>query len=303
MKVSKNQLKQVRYFFEYILALPLFFVLKFLTFKQKSKLGSFLGRHVMYPFVKRYQKKRYNILKKNIGIIYKQNFTPQQEDEIIKDYCSNTVKIFTESFAHKQMTEEWLKKNIQVSGAEKLAQAYKDGKKIILTSAHIGNWEVARQHFHTIYGIKMTVLYRKQNNTMLDEEYMKVRQHAELIEKRDKSALKKMIASLNERRMIVALLDQPDRTHGTPINLFGKKTYFPSAITKLAMRNDAVIFCGYCHRNPENQDTFTLTIEEPVQYNSNSTPEEVTQDIFRNFEKWIAKNPTQWFCMIQDIWK
>ena len=126
MKLSKNQLKQIRYFFEYLLAIPFFLMLKPFNLKQKGKFGMFLGEYVMYPILKWKQKKRYNILKKNIGIIYKEKFTPLQEDKIIKEYCSNTVKIFTESLGHKQMTKQWLKKNVQTKGIEKLVEAHRN---------------------------------------------------------------------------------------------------------------------------------------------------------------------------------
>ncbi len=303
MKLSKNQLKQIRYLLEYILAMPFFLILKPFSVKNKGRFGTFLGRFAMYPFLKYKQKKRYNILKKNIGIIYKEEFTEKQKDDIIKNYCSNIARIFTEGLGQKQMDKKWLTNNVTVTNLEQFINAYKQGRKIIIASAHIGNWEIAHKYLYEVYGINVTILYRKQNNIMLDEVYVKNRRHVELIEKRDKSSLKKMIKSLNDGRVVVVLLDQTDRTHGVPIQLFGKTTYFPSAITKLAIKNDAYIFCGYCHRNSENGNTFGLSFEEPVIYDKTSTPQDITQKIFTIFEKWITKYPTQWFCLIQDIWR
>ncbi len=303
MKNYNNQLKQIRYFLEYILIIPLFWAMHPLSIKAKSCFGIFVGKYIMYPFLLLKGKKRYAIIVKNLEIVLNKKLSITEAKRLVKEYSSNIVRIFTEGLGQRQMTKQWLIKNVEVHNIERLLEAHRNGRKIIIPSAHIGNWEIAHKYLYEVYGIKTTIIYRKQNNIKIDASYVKKRSHIELIEKRDPSALRKMVKSLASQHVLVVLLDQRNQTNGSPIEFFGITALFPTAISRLALKSNSDIYCGYCHRLPHNTHKFCLSFEEQTIYGKNSTPETITHNIFKQFEKWITAHPTQWFCLIQDIWR
>ncbi len=302
MKLSKNQLKEIRYFLEYILVIPFLLIMRPFSIEAKSRFGVFVGRFIMYPFLLwNGGKKRYTILVKNLEIVLGRKISTKEAGTMVKEYCANIARIFTEGLGQRQMTKEWLVNHVSTKGINELIAMHKSGKTIIVPSAHIGNWEIAHKYLYEVHGIQTTIIYRKQNNLRLDHAYVKERTHVELIEKRDPSALKKMLKSLNNNRILVILLDQRDQKNGEQIEFFGNKAPFATAIARLAIKNNAYIYCGHCYRLGNNK--FILSTEKPIIPSEHSTPHGITQEIFNHFEQWIKNNPLQWFCLIQDIWK
>lgn len=302
MLFSKNQQKKVRYFIEYILALPFIFIVKKLPLRLKTVAGKFLGRFLMYPILKFFIRDRFNIIKKNLQIVHNKKFFQKQLNIMVKDYCQNIATIFTEGFGQKQMTKQWLEENVSTKNLEVLVKLVKDGKKVIIPSAHIGNWEIAHKYLYEVCGIKVSIIYRKQNNEILDYAYVKERSHVDLIEKRDPASLKKMLKSLNANRVIVILLDQRVAT-GEKIQFFGKDAKFSTAISRLAIKNEVVLCCGYCKRTLNQIKPFSLVFEDGIDAKKENCATKLTQKTFNKFEKWIKESPTQWFCLIQDIWR
>lgn len=303
MKFSKNQLKEVRYFAEYILALLLYAIILPFSIKNKGNIGEFCGKFIMFPFVLFVKRKRLQILFKNFEIVCGK--IPDERKKIMaQKYCSNVARMFFESIGTSMMTKQWLKQNVITENLENLVSAYNKGEKIIIVSAHIGNWEIAHKYLCEVYNMKTAVLYRRQNNIKISDLFYTTHQnYTQMIEKRDPSALKKMLQSLKENKVIVVLLDQKDNTNGSPVRFFNHDVNFPKAIVRLAVKNNAQIHCGQCYRLESDSSKFHFKMENPIITDNNSNEQEILQKIFNFIEIWIKEKPLQWFCMIQDMWK
>lgn len=257
-------------------------------------------------------------MKKNLVIITKKIHTNKQYSSLLKRYCTYIARVFFSTIHHNQITQEWLIKNVTEKGFDELIKAHKNGEKIIMTSAHFGNWEIARDYFTKVHDLPLTVMYREQNNLKLsklfyghhrkntnDNEITRkgknsahYRGNIKMIEKRSKTALKQMLQSITEGRIIVVLLDQKDIHSTTPIEFFDQEAFLPTAISRIAIKNGCKIFA--CHCTAQN---FTLHCDAILDAKSFQNEVDLTREIFKTFEKWIAANPTNWYCLTHDLWK
>ena len=298
--LKNQQRKKIKYTTQYILAKTLFIITNHLPFPFKTFIGRLIGKFILYPYLKHFEKRRYKIFQHNISIIKKKNIPNKKQ--LFKQYCIYASKIFLQTFNPIKLTPQWLKKNIKENNLEELINSHKNGNKNIIISAHFGNWELAQNYLSKVHNLPLTILYRKQNNIKLNNIFYQNRSNnIELIEKRNRNSLKNMLQSLNNNRILVILIDQKDQSHGSNIQFFNKTAKIPTAISRIAIKQNCKIFLTHC-----TAQNFTIQCTKTIQANNfENSPQgetKLTQEIFHEFEKWIDANPTNWYCLTHNIW-
>lgn len=109
-----------------------------------SVLPVFVGRWIAYIFAKvsRWTKSRaYVTSKTNIELCLPE-LTKEQQQEIIHQSLINTGRLFTEAAKVwcRKDAEKWLD---NIYGEEAVKATLESGKGVLITGAHLGNWEVA----------------------------------------------------------------------------------------------------------------------------------------------------------------
>ncbi len=295
--LKKQQLKRIGYILEYTMTATIFFIIKHLSFKSKSFASFVIGRFAIYPYLRFIEKKRFNIFKNNINIVSNKIFSNKEHLHLFKKYCTYITKVFFTTTHQNQFTKQWLENNVKEENFEQMLQAHKNGEKIIITSAHFGNWEIAQHYLTKVKNLPLTVMYREQNNIRVSKLLYNNRKDIQLIEKRNKSSLKQMLQSLNSGRIVIVLLDQKDSLNGSPIQFFGKTTMLPTAIARIAIKNQCKVFTCKC-----TAEHLTISCENAIESENFSDETILTQAIFKTFEKWISANPTNWYCLTHNIW-
>lgn len=277
----KNILRKIKIYIEFFIFICLLKVLTIFTFNQSSKFGS-----ILVGFFGRYT--RYNkIINNNLSVL---NFNKNLIDEITIKNLQQTGRVFFEFLNLEKF--DW--NNLEVKNNYNLEKIKNYRGSRIFISAHIGNWEITRNHLLN-QGFSLHSVYRQANNSKIDNfiQSKRYKENAFFYKKGSESA-KNMIKALKNNEDLALLVDQRDSS-GPFINFFGKEAYTTDGFASLALKYKTMICPVYTVRN--NDNSFQFIYDNPLPYNEfkNCDSKKLTQKIYSDYyEKWIFKNPEQW---------
>jgi len=286
----------------------LLYVALFKTFRFLIRV---LPRSVTYAFAKMlarliymFDKKHRKIAEVNLALAYGDTLSPKEKEKIIKSVYLNLVLSLVDFVRNQGISREKLLEKVTFKNDAVLEQALKAGRKVILVTAHYGNWELVALSIAAKFG-KMTIIGRDLDAPRMNEILKENREQfdIELIDKT--GAMKSMIAALKNDRMLGLLVDQNTaENEGLLIDFFGKPARHTPSAAILARRFDAVIIPVFM--TTEDHAHYTLTFYDPIE---TERTEEKENDILRSVqkqatitEKVIRTKPEEWFWLHQR-WK
>jgi KDO2-lipid IV(A) lauroyltransferase len=183
---------------------------------------------------------------------------------------------------------------VETRGFEHVDRAVAAGRRIIVFSGHIANWEIAMlagiQH-----GISVAQIYRAGNNPLLDRMITRFRgDEGELIPK-GRVAARRAIAALRRGTHLTLLADQK-MNDGIPVPFFGRPAMTAPALAVLALRFD----CDVLPARVERLDgaRFRLTVFPPLPVTRSGEPHAdaaaLMAQVNATLEEWIRDRPEQW---------
>ena len=194
-------------------------------------------------------------------------------------------------------------KKLLSKGKENLQKALDSGKGIVLTSAHIGNWEIAMVYMAKM-GIKVNGLVKRIKNPYFDDFINNLRRKngAKIIY--SENALKGTLKALKNKEMVCFLMDQNARDNGYQMPFLNKTASVFSGGVKLAIKAKAVILPAYAIRDPKGN--FIFYFEKPIFSDEYNNDEEsvykILQKVNLSIENIVLKYPEQWF-WVHKRWK
>jgi KDO2-lipid IV(A) lauroyltransferase len=178
------------------------------------------------------------------------------------------------------------------------------GKGSIIFSGHLSNWEIGLRALRD-YGLKVAVVFRRLNNTLLEPRYtenLRKKIGIGMIAKQDGAAFN-IVKSLRRGENVVILADQRDEMNGLLIDFFGRKAYTSRSIYVLAKRMKVPVYGLRVIRKNSVSSKFIMDTEEECYSTENISEEEFLSKCINGvLEKWIGEHPEQWF-WIHNRWK
>ncbi len=190
---------------------------------------------------------------------------------------------------------EW----IGYEGLENYQGAKRDGRGILVATAHLGNWELSA-FAHALLTEPMNALVRPLDNPLIDDLVEARRTHSgnRLIYKKD--AARTILKALQNNEAVGILIDQnTSASEGVFINFFGKPACAGSAFAKLAHRSKAAVIPGFALWNEQTR-RYVLRFYPRVEMTGDVQAD--TQRIHSVFEEVIRESPDQWM-WIHRRWK
>lgn len=284
------------------------YVLLFKTFRFLIRV---LPQRVTYGFAKvlawiiyMFDKKHRKIAKVNLDLAYGENMSEEEKERIVKAVYLNLVLSLVDFVRNQGISREELLGKVTFENDEVLKKALDEGRKVILVTAHYGNWELVALSIAAKFG-KMTIIGRDLDAPSMNEILKENREQfdIELIDKT--GAMKSMIAALKNDRMLGLLVDQNTAANeGLLINFFDKPARHTPSAAILARRFDAVIIPVFM--TTEDHQHYTLTFYDPIETDKSEDKE---QDILDSVQKQatitehvIREKPEEWFWLHQR-WK
>ncbi len=287
MKIPKPILR-VRYFIEYILILPIFWLIRILPHSMLSPIAKFAGSMLfMLPSVRK-------LLCANIRIAFPEK-TDNEVRSIARGSAVNLI-LTTLEFAWFIDRPAMLERYVDFPENERniTEKHKKTGHGLIWATPHLGNWELAGLKFRHDANIPFAVVVRPLNNIFLNRilHSGRISEGSRVIP--DKGAVKGMIKALKDGCFIATLVDQNSRARdgGIFVNFFGLPVPTSRAPAMFARKLNTPVAVGGCIRKGARYEMFAVELPKTAaEYGSD---EDLIQDIMVVNEKLIRQYPEQY---------
>ena len=286
-------MKIVKYFFEFLFILVLFFIFKILGYKLSSNLGAFIGS--LFGPLFRSKKKILTNIKKALPKVDEKNI-----ELIVKKMWKNYGRILSEYVFIKNFRNPISNKFLTVEGQEILNQLKQSRESVVFISGHFNNFELMAMQIEKS-GINLAAIYRPLNNIFLNKIMERIRKKY-ICKKQIKKGLggtRELLRLFKENYSVALMIDQRV-SEGIKVNFYGQKASTTTIPAQLAKKYGCKIVPIYIERI--NSIHFKMTINKPIHYNKESTIEEITQNLNKWLERMILVNPSQWIWS-HDRWK
>jgi KDO2-lipid IV(A) lauroyltransferase len=183
---------------------------------------------------------------------------------------------------------------VETHGFEHMDRAVAAGRRMIIFSGHIANWEIGMLAA-VQYGAPVAQIYRAANNPLVDRMITRFRGGGELIPK-GAVAARRAIAVLRRGTHLTMLADQK-MNDGIPIPFFGRMAMTASALASLGIRFDCDILPARVERLGGAR--FRLTVFPPLPLprsgDHHANVATLMTRVSQTLEAWIRDRPGEWF--------
>jgi len=222
---------------------------------------------------------------------------------LIKNY-QNYARYYFDLF--KNPSE--LSKSFDRASFEHLAETVKkhldNGKGMIITTMHYGNWDLGGAILASYFPGKVTVVVEELSGGAF-KWFTESRSSwgMNVIKSTD---LKGMLKVLKSGNLLVLVSDRDlEKTGFNPL-FFGSKAYIPSGPAKLSLITGAPVLFAVFKRNPTDIFKYELSWDNTLinSENLSRTPEneeKLTKELVSKFETVLKQDASQW-CMLQKVW-
>jgi KDO2-lipid IV(A) lauroyltransferase len=217
---------------------------------------------------------------------------------IVRSVFRNFGKYLVEFFRMPAFTKEFIRKNAVVENQHLLDEALKQGKGVIIITAHIGNWELGGFALGRM-GYPLTAIALPHKERSVNELFNQQRAEGGVTVVPASSAIRRCIRTLKENGIVALLADRDFSATGIPMLFFGKKTMIPRGAAMFAYRTGAIVLPMFLTRVAGEK--FRISIEEPLDLPKDR--HEMNEKEFTNrfmaqqvavLERKIKEDPSQW---------
>lgn len=288
----------LKHTFEYGALRSIIFVINLLPVRIILWFSALLGRFawIVFPF-------RLPVTYKNISNVFP-DMDHREKMRILKKTYLQFTKTFSLIFIlHRKELRELLT-NTVVSGQDKVTEALRQGKGVILTTYH-GCWFEAYFAWFNISGLPTSLIYQKQANPYSDGYFVRQRRrHGTSLEHLPSNAgMSEFEDALKRNRLLIISLDQRYSGKGTDIEFFNKPLRCAKGSAVLHLRTDAPVLTSvyYMKKGRLHIDFDTVNLPEYDEVNEENIQDICTRSISM-YEPHIRQYPDQWFSLFHRLW-
>jgi Kdo2-lipid IVA lauroyltransferase/acyltransferase len=184
---------------------------------------------------------------------------------------------------------------VETHGFEHVDRAVASGRRMIIFSGHIANWEIGMLAA-VQYGISVAQIYRAANNPLVDRMITRFRgDGGELIPKGTVAA-RRAIAVLRRGEHLTMLADQK-MNDGIAVPFFDRTAMTSSALASLALRFDCDVLPARVERLGGARFRLTVFPALPLPRSGDHRADVATlmTRVNQVLEEWIRDRPEEWF--------
>jgi|TARA_B110000444_G_C18795971_1_gene574878 Kdo2-lipid IVA lauroyltransferase/acyltransferase len=279
-------MKQIKYFFQYIVILFLFIIFKILGLKYSSILSGYIVK--LFGPIFRSNKISYS----NIGKAFP-DLKDNQKNHILKKMWNNYGAILAEyMFIKKFRTDLKFQKRIKVINKEVLEKIILNKKPVIFVSGHFNNFELMAMQIEQS-GIDLAAIYRPLNNNFLNPIMEKIRKKyiCKHQIKKGISGTKELLKCFRKNISIALMIDQRV-SEGIACKFFNQEALTTTIPAQFVKKFNTEIIPVHIERFNENN--FTIEFSNPLDFSDDESIYDITLKLNKVLEKMILKNPDQW---------
>ncbi len=276
---AKKKFKLHRYVLYYLL-IVLRQVFQLFPYETGVRFGGWAGRMAFHLLAKERHK--------TLGHLRFAFGAEKTEDEIFR----LAEKVFTNygmTVAEMALIDKLIprfEQYVTMTGKEHLDRGLAAGKGIIITTAHLGNWEIMGG-FNALRGYPLTVIARKIYFEKYDRLLVATRKKMNVEVIYRDGPVKTMFKVLRQNRILGMVVDQDvDTIDGIFVDFFGHPAYTSIAPVRFAMVSGAVIVPAFCVRQGLKH---RIIVEPAIEWTQGADDAET---IRINTQRWVSVQET-----------
>ncbi len=187
------------------------------------------------------------------------------------------------------------KKYIYPVNIEKVFNAKKEGKGVIILTAHLGNyeWGAAMLRF---FELPLTVISLPYRNKYITNFYERRRTQKGMKVVYIQNAIIESIRALKKNELLALLGDRVFTDESMEVSMFNKKTLIPIGPFYLSYRTNAPIIPSFALK--EKDGKYHVYFEDPIKFEGKTLEE--SRKLYINkwieiLEKYVRKYSEQWY--------
>ena len=276
----------------YKLFLAVVFILRNLPKSLRRAFFRFLA-NMGYLFAK----KTNRIIETNLNFVFENSLSKDEIKQIQKYSYFNMVLWAQSLIENLDISDEELKNTVEIENAHIIQDLRKEGKPLILISAHYGNIEMLSCYINR-FVTPLHQVARESNFEEIDEFIVKSREASGSKIVFKSGALKKLVKALMQKEVVSLIIDQNiNSREGEEVLFLGKKAYQTSSSASLARKFDAYIV-PLAIFNQENYK-YKIKIYEPIvpikTQNEKDDIKKISQLEANAISDIIKEDKKQWF--------
>ena len=278
-------MKQIKYFFQFLLIILFFSLFKILGCRISSAIGGKLFE-IIGPL---FRSKR--LIISNINKAFP-DIDLKNLNRISKLMWNNYGRVFAEYMFIKDFRIGKLNKNIEIEGQEILEDIKKKNQQVVFISGHFSNFELMAMHLEKT-GINLSAIYRPLNNNFLNKIMVSIRKKyiCKNQIKKGIGGMKKLV-SLKKDNYSTALMIDQRVSEGVRSNFFNQEALTTTIPAQLIKRFNIPVVPIFIERI--NEINFRITVKKPIFFTKESSLEKITNELNLNLEKMILHKPEHW---------
>ena len=225
--------------------------------------------------------------------------TRRERLAIVRDMMRSYNRMMFEFFRLPHLTRDELLHTIEVVGREHLEQAVARGRGVVITSTHIGNWELAAVVI-AHWGYRLHAVAGVQLSRWLTPAVRETKAELALDTVAPEDGFRKLLRALEHNDLVALMVDGDIFAQGTRVDLFGRELEFPAGPGVLAQRTGALIICGYCERIAPGR--FRIVMEPALDPATFADTTALVKAVASTSERHIREHLDQW-CIFRPLWE
>ena len=278
-------MKNIKYFFQFILIVILFSLFKILRLKLSSAIGGKIFEKIGPLFRSK------NLIHSNIKKAFPE-IELKDLNRITKLMWNNYGRVFAEYMFIKEFRNDKTNSKIKIEGQDVLEEIKRKNKSVIFISGHLSNFELMAMQIEKI-GIKLAAIYRPLNNIFLNQimERIRIKYICKLQIKKGIGGIKKLI-TLKKDNFSTALMIDQRVSQGIKSNFFNQEALTTTIPAQLVKKFKLPIVPIFIER--VDDINFKLVVKKPINFESTKSTQEITDELNKILEKMIIYKPEQW---------
>ena len=205
---------------------------------------------------------------------------------------NNYWSVFAEYIFIKEFRNGKLASNIEIEGKEILEEIKNTNRQVVFISGHFANFELMAMQIEKS-GIELSAIYRPLNNIFLNQiiEAIRKKHICKNQIKKGIGGLKKLI-TLKKNNLSTAIMIDQRVSEGILSDFFNHKASTTSIPAELVKKFNIDIVPVYIERI--EGINFKIKIYKPLNFNEESSVQNITDKLNQILETMIVKKPEQW---------
>ena len=250
----------------------------------------------------RLAKKKRQIAERNLLLAFGGEKTAGECERIVRGVFAHFGRSAVAFLRAPMLSPQALSAQVTIEGGEYLEAARADGKGIIVTTGHIGNWEILGRWLAQVEKTPVTVVAKDPKGAVLAGYLRQMRENAGFAVLSKGESARPLLRVLQRGEAIIILPDQNSGDVFVPF--FGVPTGTVAGPASLALHTGAALLPVFCLENPDG--SYRVICKPPVVAVPTGDREADVKRIMSEFnfilETVIRQNVDQWL-WLHNRWK